>query len=200
MIENQSRWIEIEGGRVHFLIEGQEQGRPVVLLHGASFSAETWKTIGTLQTLAESGYLAYAIDLPGFGKSSPSFGSPATWLRVLLDLLKIEKAVIVSPSMSGRFSLPLVTEQPERVAGFVAVAPVAIPTYQHQLNLITAPVLAIWGENDRVVPLEQADLLVSSVKDGHKVVIPGAGHAPYMTAAAAFHKTLLEFLTNVSRT
>ena len=32
MVENQSREIEIEGGRVHYLIEGPEQGRPVVLL------------------------------------------------------------------------------------------------------------------------------------------------------------------------
>jgi pimeloyl-ACP methyl ester carboxylesterase len=92
--------------------------------------------------------------------------------------------------------LPLVTEEPERVAGFVAIAPVGIPTYQHKLDRITAPVLAIWGEHDRIVPLEKADLLVTSVKHGRKVVIPGAGHAPYMTAAAAFHKIILEFLGN----
>ena len=130
MIENQSRWTEVEGGRVHYLIEGREGGRPVVLLHGASFTAETWKEIGTMAALAQAGYLAYAIDLPGHGKSSPSLGTPRTWLRVLLDLLKIETPVVVSPSMSGRFALPLVTEEPRRVSGFVAVAPVGIPQLQ----------------------------------------------------------------------
>src|SRR5207248_712781 len=49
MIENQSRWTEVEGGRVHYLIEGSEKGRPIVLLHGASFQAETWKKIGTMK-------------------------------------------------------------------------------------------------------------------------------------------------------
>ena len=80
-----------------------------------------------MEALAQAGYLAYAIDLPGYGKSSAGTGDARTWLRVLLDLLKIEKPVVVSPSMSGRFALPLVTEDPQRVSGFVAVAPVGIP-------------------------------------------------------------------------
>jgi abhydrolase domain-containing protein 14 len=196
MIDNQARWTEVSGSPVHYDVEGMEQGNPVVLLHGASFSAETWNTIGTMKVLAQAGFLAYAVDLPGFGKSAAGQGSPRTWLKELLDLLEINRPVIVSPSMSGRFALPLVTEESQRVSGWVAVAPVGIVNYKDQLKNITAPVLAVWGEHDRVVPLEQADLLVRSVKQGRKVIIPGGSHAPYMSDPAAFHAELLKFLAD----
>jgi pimeloyl-ACP methyl ester carboxylesterase len=194
MIPQQSRWLEVEGGRVHYLIEGHEAGRAVVLLHGASFSSETWNNIGTIKALVDSGHLVYALDLPGFGRSTASMGSPRTWLRMVLDLLQIDRPVLVSPSMSGSYALPLAIEHPLRISGFVAVAPVGILKHEPSLHQIAVPVLAVWGENDTLIPQSQADVLVRSVKDGRKVVVAGGSHAPYMSDPVAFHAELLRFL------
>jgi pimeloyl-ACP methyl ester carboxylesterase len=168
-----------------------------VLLHGARFSSATWRDIGTLETLAAAGYRAYAVDLPGFGLSEASETAPAEWLRRLFSAIPVARPVIVSPSMSGRFSLPLVTQEPDSVRGFVAVAPVGIARYRNQLQRITCPVLAVWGERDTTVPVQHAQLLVDSVKHGRVVIVPNGSHAPYMSAPELFHRELLQFLTEL---
>lgn len=190
----QSTTVELDKSTVHYLTDGPDDGRAIVLLHGASFSSKTWEEIGTIQTIADAGYRVFACDLPGCGKSSRTDIPRTIWLGELLDKLKIEKPVIVSPSMSGGFSLPLITEEPDRVSGFVAVAPVAIPDYRDKLGQITCPVLAVWGENDQTVPFENADALVQAVKNGRKAVVSDGSHAPYMSDAAKFHEELLGFL------
>jgi pimeloyl-ACP methyl ester carboxylesterase len=197
MFENQSCVVTVEGSKVHYLLQGEENGRPVVLLHGASFNSATWKQIGTMGALAPAGFKVFAVDLPGFGESEEGDLSSDGWLRDFLDAMKIEKPVIVSPSMSGRYALPLVVGDSARIAAFVAVAPVAITQFRDRLHQITVPVMAIWGENDRTIPIEQADLLVKSVKNGKKVIIAGGSHAPYMSDPDAFNKVLLSFLAEM---
>jgi len=192
-----SKSTEIGGGKVHYLESGPSQEHPVVLLHGASFQAETWRQIGTLSRLAEAGYHAVAMDLPGYGQSPASQVPSETWLGLLLDQLALERPVVVSPSMSGAYSLPLLADSPSRLSGFVAVAPVSIPRHAGRLAGSPVPILAVWGQKDRTIPLAHADLLLKENPRGRKVVIPDAGHAPYMNQPEAFHAALLEFLGEV---
>jgi len=195
--EIESKSTRVGGLNVRYLEAGPRDGTPVVLLHGAKFQATTWKGTGTLEVLSGKGYRAIAVDLPGYGESEAGRPDAATWLKDFLDALELERPVVVSPSMSGRYSLPLVTTQPDRLRGFVAVAPVGIPHFESALKNITIPVLAIWGENDRVVPLAHADLLVAKVPHARKVLVPKASHPLYMDNAKVFHKELLEFLASV---
>lgn len=188
----------LAGSDVFYFVAGEHTAPNVVLLHGASFSAETWRELGTIELLANSGYRVYAVDLPGYGRSEPNDVSPDVWLRELLDELGIGRCVLVSPSMSGQFALPALVKAPDRFQGFVAIAPVALPKYLNELIGSEVPVLAIWGSDDDLVPQEQAQQLVGTVRSGRKVVIEGGSHAPYMNQTKAFHEELAQFLAQVT--
>ena len=194
VMEPVSDEVIVQGASVHTLSAGIHMGRSVLMLHGGRFSAETWRERGTIDLLAGLGYRVVCVDLPGFGQSPKADIDSDSFLGDLIDVLELDRPVVVSPSMSGRVTLPLVTGQPQKVSGWVAVAPVAIGNYQEKLGQVTCPVLAIWGENDHVVPLSEQDLLVESVPNARKVVVQGAGHALYMDDADAFHDALVEFL------
>ncbi len=195
----QERWLKLEGTPTRALdTQTPDPIAEVLLLHGASFKADTWAQIGTLETLHKAQVRACALDLPGYGGSERSGLSALPWLLAAIEALGLTKPVLVSPSMSGRFALPMVTTHPERLAGFVAVAPVAIEAHQGRLEAITCPVLGLWGERDRTIPRHLAQLLVDRCVQGRLVIIPDGSHAPYMNDPGRFHQELLGFVRGLS--
>ncbi|MGL5082259.1 MAG: alpha/beta fold hydrolase [Microcoleaceae cyanobacterium] len=192
-----SNVIKIQTANIHYLESGSGADPPILLLHGSSFSAQTWKEIGTLKRLGSHGYHVVAVDLPGYGKSDAISNYQSEFLLKLIDKLALNGAILVSPSMSGTYSLPFIVDHRESLRGLVAVAPVGIPKMSPQLQGNALPTLAIWGSDDQIVPVEQADLLIEMMPNAEKVILPKAGHACYLKATNKFHEHLLQFIEKV---
>ena len=48
------------------------------------------------------------------------------------EALSTKKLILVSPSMSGRFSIPFILNSPENVAGYIPVAPITVFDYSKE--------------------------------------------------------------------
>ena len=186
--------VTVAGSTLRYLEAGPPGLTTVLLLHGARFTSETWRELGTIATLADAGYHVIAVDLPGYGNSEASAVPRDEYLNQALgQLWATSRFVIVSPSMSGGFSLPFVARQPDRVAGYVPVAPVGIADHRVALERVDVPTLVVWGENDQVIPVSQASVLAEALS-GETLILSGASHPCYLDRPDEFHRALLDFV------
>ena len=189
--------VEFQGHPIHMLRAGPDKGRAVLLLHGGKFDSGTWKKIGTLDVLADAGYRVLAIDLPGSGKSPGWSLDPKTFLVELIAVLDIGRPVVLSPSRSGNLSFPLILDHPEKVSGYVPIAPVGVKKYASKLKESPVPALVVWGERDRLFPPAMATTLAAGFKTAKVVILSGAQHPAYLDQPHIFHKALLKFLAEL---
>jgi abhydrolase domain-containing protein 14 len=189
--------MEFQGAPLFRITAGPADGRAVLLLHGAAFDSATWQKLGTIDVLANAGYRVFAVDLPGHGKSAPRHIDPSSFGVELLAHLGIDRAVVVSPSMSGSISFPMVLHHPERVSAFVPIAPVESVDYAKKLKNSPVPTLVVWGEKDPLFPPAQATLLAKSFKKAEVLILPGARHPAYLDQPKMFHEALLKFLAGL---
>jgi pimeloyl-ACP methyl ester carboxylesterase len=68
------------------------------------------------------------------------------------------------------------------------------PLVADTLARVKAPTLVIWGEDDRWIPLADADRFVAGIPGARKVVIPACGHVPQEERPAEVARLLLDFL------
>lgn len=197
VVRVESADVVVDGKRVHLLRAGAPSAErpPVLLLHGQRFRARTWQDAGTLALLATEGFEALAVDLPGYGDSEPSEAPREDFLAALIDALAIAPPVVVSPSMSGAFSLPAVVARPDRFAGFVPVAPAGIERMSPwPVDGPSLPTFVLWGADDPVFPSTGAARLAERIPGATFALVEGAGHACYLDRPDAFHERLLAFL------
>ncbi|WP_028059541.1 alpha/beta fold hydrolase [Candidatus Solirubrobacter pratensis] len=97
-------------------------GPAVILLHAGVADRSMWSE--TLPALAEAGYRAIAVDLPGFGDAAVQAGPQAPWNDVLqtMNELGIERAAIVGNSFGAAVALRVAVIAPARVSALMLVS------------------------------------------------------------------------------
>jgi pimeloyl-ACP methyl ester carboxylesterase len=97
-------------------------GPAVILLHAGVADRSMWSE--TLPALAEDGFRAIALDLPGFGDAPVEDGPQAPWNDVLATMneLGIERAAVVGNSFGAAVALRVAVIAPERVSSLLLVS------------------------------------------------------------------------------
>ncbi|XP_027323727.2 putative protein-lysine deacylase ABHD14B [Anas platyrhynchos] len=196
--------VEVSGQSL-FYRQAQPGGRAprlnVLLLHGIRFSSDTWLQLQTLAVLADAGHRAVAIDLPGLGRSKDAVApapvgqpAPGGFLKAVVEALGLGPAVVVSPSLSGMYSLPFLLQHGHLLKAYVPVAPICTDKFPaEQYAQVKTPTLIVYGDQD--AELGQASLNNLRHLPEHQVlVLQGAGHACYLDKPEEWHRGLLAFL------
>jgi len=161
-----SKFVTIDGARLHFVIRGA--GRPVVLIHGNPGSTQDWTRV--LGPLAAN-HKVIALDRPGHGRSERPKHSDATvevQARLLHDALKqmhIERPIVVGHSWGGALALIYAITYPKEVAGVVLIAPAVYESHDDSF-LTSLPAVPVIGDavNFVLTPLFGAKVIRSELK------------------------------------
>jgi pimeloyl-ACP methyl ester carboxylesterase len=89
----------------------------------------------------------------------------------------------------------------ERPGTFPAIRSLGVSTGDRQavvaqaLPRIQAPTLVLWGDDDRWIPIADADRFAAAIPGSRKVVIPASGHVPQEEQPREIARLLLAFFS-----
>jgi pimeloyl-ACP methyl ester carboxylesterase len=123
-----SRFIDVDGVRVHYQEAGDENAPALVLIHGFASSTLVWSKV--FLALAKQGYRVIAVDMLGYGYSAKprngeyTIAGQAKLLTRLLDCLGIKQAILVGSSYGGAVAATCALDYGDRVEKLVLVGTV----------------------------------------------------------------------------
>mgnify|MGYP000722414946 CR=1 FL=1 len=189
--------IEEEIGTGNFtcrIIHFEREGFPVIFLHGYMFTSEVWREIGVLDVLEGRKIPFIAIDMPYGMKSScrPKSKDAEDSVSIVKEVVADSKPVIVGASLGGYIALRYATENP--VKGLLLISPVR--SLEEELlkgyDKLRGRVKIIYGQNDKIVPMEEMNRL-SSILKAELIVYEDSGHPAYLDQPLRFTEDLLQF-------
>jgi 2-hydroxy-6-oxonona-2,4-dienedioate hydrolase len=68
------------------------------------------------------------------------------------------------------------------------------PKLKGRLSNIIAPTLLVWGDKDKMVPINYSKDFIDEIPKSELVVIKNCGHTPYVEKPIMFNKIVLKHL------
>lgn len=125
-VSYESRLVATSFGETYVMIAGNDEARPLVLLHGGGGNSSMW--IYNIESLSQH-FRVYSIDIIGeAGKSAgtrPLYESDghARWLKEVFDALQINQAALCGASLGGTLAHQFALLYPQSVTALILLAP-----------------------------------------------------------------------------
>lgn len=188
-------YVLVDGEKVFYQEMGQIFTRQVFMLHGARHASQEWLHLGIMTEFGHNRYHVVAVDMPGYGKSSRDAARtpPAEYLKRLISAIGMERPVVISPTASGRLSIPFILENPEKsIRGLVAISPVLGDYESANFSKVHIPTLNLFGEYD-VTGRETAQVL-SKIPNSEVDTITDGGADCFEDNPLEFQERILRFM------
>lgn len=165
------KFVEVDGQKIHILVEGPENGRPTIVLFGGGHAPGT--SMRFLHDALKTDYRSVLIDRPGMGWSGPaqfplSTAGEAKQMWAVLDKVGAEGPfMLAGHSFGGLLAANMARLRPEKVHSLVVIdatppdvilygprleelsAMASVPWWSGLLQLFGLDLEAIMGKRDR---------------------------------------------------
>ena len=122
-----------------------------------------------------------------------TFALPRAVLRMSLAPAYAQPEVVMTDALVQRYH-DLMRAPGVRPAILARLAQLNLLPPEPLLRRIVAPTLLIWGDQDQMIPIANAQDYLKALPNARLVVLPGVGHVPHEEAPAAGLAALQAFL------
>jgi pimeloyl-ACP methyl ester carboxylesterase len=136
----------------------------------------------------------YPLRLPGLGLVTAALLGP--WMLPLALRLMYHSRDLITPEVVAGYA-PTFRSLANRLAWrrlAREIEPWPLARVQTLLEGIHQPVSLIWGQEDRILPVRQADFLREHLPQAEFHLLPQVGHAPQEEAPDAVNEIIIAFL------
>lgn len=154
----ESRFLELDGARIHYVDEGR--GPVLLFLHPAPASSFLYRAfIGDLRT----DFRCVALDYPGFGLSTTNGQYPTTLgglsaaVARFVEALDLRNITLMVHDSGGPIGLRAAVNSVERYTAFIITDTLAFPLsgywpVQLMLRLVTSRLFRAWNRRSNILP------------------------------------------------